>query len=151
METLALAALPDAPADAQEFKHHFYNQLKKAGVVSSLKSHLRTQLLDQLKKVAGPGTLKAGAAAAAPGALSPADQGRTSTTSRAAGLWHAALNSIFAEYLAAAGCVYTLSVFKAETEQPERPALSKEDVFQLLRLDCQPELQQQVQQLLETE
>jgi hypothetical protein len=37
METTALAVLPDAPADAQEFKQQFYNQLKKTGVVSSLK------------------------------------------------------------------------------------------------------------------
>eukprot|EP00879_Flechtneria_rotunda_P022160 GHRR01023383.1.p1 GENE.GHRR01023383.1~~GHRR01023383.1.p1 ORF type:complete len:390 (+),score=179.75 GHRR01023383.1:188-1357(+) len=125
------------PADPQQFKQQVYNQLKKAGVVSSLKSQLRAQLLQQLRKIAGSDALKAPAAS---------DKDQTTNT-----MWHSAANSMVAEFLQAIGYQFTLSVFTTEAELAEQPAFSREDLFQLLRLDQQPQLQQQVQQLLESE
>jgi len=117
---------------AEPFSSHVLSPSSQHGVLHAslfaFQGHLRAQLFDQLRRVAGPDVLKAGAAAAGTGAPGACiDQGTASHhgASSGTGLWHAALNSLFAGYLAAAGCQYTLSVFKAETEQPEKPALSQ--------------------------
>ncbi|WIA40584.1 hypothetical protein OEZ86_013925 [Tetradesmus obliquus] len=122
-----------AAAGPEELKQQIYSQLKKAGVVSSLKSQLRMQLLDQLRKLAGPDAVRA--------AGTGTDQTRS--------MWHAALNCMLAEYLQASNCQFTLSVFNSETDTaPGQPAYSTEELCQLLRLDRQPQLLQRVQELL---
>lgn len=103
-----------------------------------LQSQLRTQLLDQLRKLAGPDAVKGpalAAAAAAGGQHTPAGGTRLDqaaggsallplAAAAAAGaaaapagtsssMWHAAMRSLFAEYLQAAGCMFTLSVFRS--------------------------------------
>jgi hypothetical protein len=96
-------------------------------------SQLRTQLLDQLRKLAGPDAVRA------------AGKGTNQTRS----MWHAALNCMLAEYLQASNCQFTLSVFNSETDTaPGQPAYSTEELCQLLRLDRQPQLLQRVQELL---
>lgn len=99
-----------------------------------LQSQLRTQLLEQLRKLAGPDAVKApaltAAAAAAPGdqhahARHKPDQGTgqvlpfdTAGAGAGAGaaasssMWHAAMRWMLAEYLQASGCLFTLSVFR---------------------------------------
>lgn len=102
-----------------------------------LQSQLRTQLFDQLRKLAGPDAVKATAAAG------PDQQARS--------MWHSAVNSIITEYLQSCGCQFTLSVFKSEAELTEQPAFSVGELCQLMRLDRHPQLLERVQQLLQTE
>lgn len=97
-----------------------------------LQSQLRTQLLQQLRKLAGPDAVRAAEAGQ--------DQARS--------MWHAALDCLLAEYLEASGCQFTLSVFKSESDMPDQPTFSAEELCQLLRLDRQPQLLQRVQELL---
>lgn len=117
-----------------------------------MQSQLRTQLLDQLRKLAGPDAVKgpalaaaaaaaggqhaaaagghkmdqttggllplaAAAAAAAAGSAAAAPAG-ASTSSSSSGMWHAAMRSLFAEYLQASGCLFTLSVFRWVSQGP---------------------------------
>lgn len=100
-----------------------------------MQSQLRTQLLDQLRKYAGPDAVKAAAGA---------DQ-------QARSMWHSVVNSIVAEYLQTCGCQYTLSVFKSEVDMTEQPAFSVDELCQLMRLDRQPQLLERVQQLMQSE
>jgi hypothetical protein len=121
-------------------KHAVNLNAAAAAVTRHLQSQLRTQLLDQLRKLAGPDAIKgpalAAAAAAVPGGqhmhpgLKP-DQGPSSVLPLAAAapgpsavaaaagagsasssMWHAAMRCLFAEYLQASGCLFTLSVFR---------------------------------------
>ena len=61
---------------------------------------------------------------------------------------HSAMNSMVAEYLHTAGCHFSLSVFTSVVELPEQAAFTTHDLSQLLRLDQQPQLQERVQQML---
>jgi hypothetical protein len=101
-----------------------------------MQSQLRTQLLEQLRKLAGPDAVRAAGTGGA-----GSDQARS--------MWHAALNCMLAEYLQASNCQFTLSVFNSETDTvPGQPAFSVDELCQLLRLDRQPQLLQRVQELL---
>jgi hypothetical protein len=107
-----------------------------AGFLFLLQSQLRTQLLEQLRKLAGPDAVRAAGTGPA-----CSDQSRS--------MWHAALNCMLAEYLQASNCQFTLSVFNSETDTvPGQPAFSTAELCQLLRLDKQPQLLQRVQELL---
>jgi hypothetical protein len=102
-------------------------------MLPAVQSQLRTQLLEQLRKLAGPDAVRTAGASG--------DQARS--------MWHTALNSMLAEYLQASNCQFTLSVFNSETDTvPGQPAFSTEELCQLLRLDRQPQLLQRVQELL---
>jgi hypothetical protein len=101
-----------------------------------MQSQLRTQLLEQLRKLAGPDAVRAAGTGGA-----GSDQARS--------MWHAALNCMLAEYLQVSNCQFTLSVFNSETDTvPGQPAFSADELCQLLRLDRQPQLLQRVQELL---
>lgn len=100
----------------EEFKKQLYSQLKDTGVVSQLRSQLRAQLVQQLQKGTGGAALG-----------QPALQRGAQLT-----IWHKAMNSLIADYLAATQLHFSASVFLQEAGLSPSDALSQRELLQLL-------------------
>eukprot|EP00873_Tetraselmis_striata_P011607 jgi/Tetstr1/431871/TSEL_021361.t1 len=101
---------------AADFKKQLFTQLHSSGVVNSLKSQLRTQMLAQLQARYAAGVQP-------PGGEAPSLSRRM-------------LNSLIAEYLTDAKYMYTLSVFQPESGLSGAGAdpLTADEILQVLHL-----------------
>lgn len=127
---------------ANELKRQLYTHLRSAGVVDSVKTQMRTNLLAQLQRQ-DPDILERRVT------VGQADAGEVT-------LWRRVANSLIVEYLASANYVFTLSVFQVRfytsnysrrkklnhfsRAQPEcglsgTQPLSREDILKILHLD----------------
>ncbi|KIY99420.1 hypothetical protein MNEG_8544 [Monoraphidium neglectum] len=129
----------------EAFKEQLYSQLKRSGVVSTLKAQLRAQLLAQLQPGAraAPGALLVAAPArdqfALPTSLTQQQQQQQRPSRNGTRLWRAAMDALVADHLAACGRACSLSVFAAEAHLPDHGssgggALGRDDLLVLLRL-----------------
>ncbi|KAL0029933.1 hypothetical protein WJX77_008191 [Trebouxia sp. C0004] len=96
-----------------EFKQHLYSQLKAAGVMSSLKTQLRSQVLTRLQKQ------ECSIHAAVPSSEA---------------LWRNVMNSLIVDYLSACHYHYTLSVFQPEAGISGLQALTHADILHFMQV-----------------
>ncbi|KAA6423584.1 MAG: oral-facial-digital syndrome 1 [Trebouxia sp. A1-2] len=96
-----------------DFKQHLYHQLKAAGVMSSLKTQLRSQVLTKLQKQ------ECSVHAAVPSSEA---------------LWRNIMNSLIVDYLSACHYHYTLSVFQPEAGISGLQALTHADILQFMQV-----------------
>ncbi|MEW5300111.1 MAG: hypothetical protein WDW36_003065 [Sanguina aurantia] len=101
--------------DSEDFRQQVYSQFKQTGVLGSVKSQLRAQLLSQLQK----GHLVK---------LGPPAHDRPSLRRRV-------LNSLVAEYFGAANYSYSLSVFREEGGVEGTPMLEESEMLEVLKLE----------------
>ncbi|KAK9829063.1 hypothetical protein WJX72_003703 [[Myrmecia] bisecta] len=101
--------------NVNDFKLQLYSQLKSSGVLSTLKTQLRSQVLNKLQTEHGA-------------AIAPAQQAQQN-------LWRRAMNSIVAEYLAASRYDYTLSVFQPECGLSSAAPFTHAEILQVLHIE----------------
>ncbi len=106
-------------ASYNELRSDLYSKFQSSGMIQSLKSQLRAQMLSQLRKA------KAGSSQAVVAKGSALGQ---SVISRL-------LNSLIAEYLSKSGLRHTLSVFLPESGTNGNNSNTVDDLLQVLRLD----------------
>ncbi|KAI9218291.1 hypothetical protein BC828DRAFT_389041 [Blastocladiella britannica] len=108
--------------DAVDLRSSIQAHLRSAGVADQLKAQLRAKIIAQLGSPGAATAMSTGARAAA--AHAPA----------AHGIVHSVANALIADYLAAHGLNYSLSVYLPETTQASPPDLGMEEAIELMRI-----------------
>lgn len=108
---------------AEELRNRLYHSLRDKGLVNSMKSQLRTNLVSELKKSVN-------------GKLSIEDL----EVPESGSLIHRASNSLVADHLHSCKYDYTYSVFLPECGIDKAKMLSNEDILQLLKISPQSRL-----------
>lgn len=112
--TPALSNNPSTPLNLAAFRSQLFSRLQSAGVVDSLKTQLRSQLISQLNI---PQAFHAGARSVTSSSLSTR-----------------IINSLIFDYLRCVPYSYTLSIFEPESGTDEKTVFSRADVVEAFHL-----------------
>ncbi|XP_056145829.1 centriole and centriolar satellite protein ofd1 [Lampris incognitus] len=123
-----MSAAKEEALSPDELRKKLYQTFKSRGVLNTLKTQLRNQLIQELKHP----VLHGGDAVPRPVAVKPDS------------LVVSASNSIVADYLQSSGYEYTLSVFYPESGQSKDKIFTTEDVLQLLKISPESALYRSV-------
>lgn len=107
-----------------ELRKRLYQTFKNKGVLDTLKTQLRTQLIQQLR----------------PPPLTGGEPGLRPVSVKSEPLLVSACNSMVADHLRTSGYEYTLSLFYPESGLCKEKVFTKEDLLQLLRLSPESDL-----------
>ncbi|XP_061827187.1 centriole and centriolar satellite protein ofd1 [Nerophis lumbriciformis] len=108
----------------EELRKRLYKTLRDRGVLNTLKTQLRNQLIQELK----------------PSPLSGAEPSQRAATGRPDYLLFLACNNIVADYLHCSGYEYSLSVFCPESGLCKEKVFKKTDILQLLKISAESSL-----------
>ncbi|XP_061735076.1 centriole and centriolar satellite protein ofd1 isoform X2 [Nerophis ophidion] len=108
----------------EELRRRLYKTLRDRGVLNTLKTQLRNQLIQELK----------------PSPLSGAEPSQRAATGRPDYLLVLACNNIVADYLHCSGYEYSLSVFCPESGLCKEKVFKKTDILQLLKISPESSL-----------
>ncbi|XP_028401807.1 oral-facial-digital syndrome 1 protein homolog [Dendronephthya gigantea] len=121
---------------AEDVKNKLFHSLKTRGVLDSLKSQLRKQLIEELQDTTGIPVLH------------PKIKTSPEVESGEAPLFQRAANSIVAEYLKKCHFEYTLSTFLPESGTSVDKMFSSKEILQLLNIDHNSKLHHDLEQSL---
>lgn len=104
-----------------EFRSRMYERFKKNGIIDSLKTQMRVQILNQMQqesRMEQPSNLVM--------------EGDGDSAVRKRNLWNQAINGMIAHHLQKTQCTYTLSVFVSEANLRETAQMSDVDLLAMI-------------------